>query len=284
MLIFAIALRSKASSNNWENVQKNFNRTIKSLFNQTDGNFLVYVGCNDIPKTQYINDPRLRFLKVNTPVPKEWIEAARDKFWKYSVISMEIRKYLLQSSNPQDGVFVMPLDADDIINKNIVEYVNTHDGNGFVSEYGYVWHKGNKFVEKYNELYTYCGSCNIIKMYLDDFPTELPDESTALSKETATLLNHYPIRWNHNEVVEKYGNMGKPFSPLPFPSTIYFLNNGENISSWNDQNNRSRSKYIKIMLLFLRSKLSYIKHFREIKAKRIPLDSNLLSDFGKFST
>ncbi len=67
MIIFAMALRSKESSNNWNNVVKNFNLTLKSLFNQTDPDFMVYVGCNEIPELYEKYDERLKFFSVELP-------------------------------------------------------------------------------------------------------------------------------------------------------------------------------------------------------------------------
>ena len=41
MLYFTIALRSKASSANWELVVNNFNNTLSSIFNQTNSGYMV---------------------------------------------------------------------------------------------------------------------------------------------------------------------------------------------------------------------------------------------------
>lgn len=279
MIIFAIALRNKKSSNNWNNVVNDFNSTIKSLFNQIDPNFLIYVSCNEIPDLYQKYDDRLKFFTVDNPVPKVWIEAARDKFWKYSVIACEIKKYLINTDHPENGVFVMPIDADDLFSCQISAYVNRHsDENGFVSDYGFVYHKGKNFLEKYPDMHTFCGSCNIIKMYPDDLPDSMPDSSLCFDKETAGKLNErYPIRWNHNEVVEKYEKLGKPFKKLPFPSTIYCLNNGENISSWysNENKNDQHISFVhKIKLV-----LSNIKHYPERLKKRVKITYKIQKEF-----
>lgn len=277
MVIFAIALRSKDSSNNWNNVVLDFNNTIKSIFNQTNSDFMVYVGCNDIPELYEQYDDRLKFFQVNNPVPKVWIEAARDKFWKYSVVACEIKKYLKQTETPENGVFVMPIDADDLFNKHICEHVNNHvESNGFVSDYGYVYHKGKKYLEKTLNMHTICGSCNIIKMYLDDLPDNMPDSTLCFDQKTAAFLNEkYPIRWNHNEVLEKYKNLGKEFDTLPFPSTIYCLNNGENISSWFAKEN-TRSNLLKN----IHTLLSKIKHYPENLKRRVKITKRIREDFS----
>ena len=45
------------------------------------------------------------------------------------------------------------------------------------------------------------------------------------------MNQRYPIRFDHNVVVDYYEKIGKPFSVLPFRSTIYVLNTGDNISA-----------------------------------------------------
>ncbi len=49
MLCFVIALRSEESTDKWQEVLHDFNNTIRSIFNQTNPEFQVYVGCNTIP-------------------------------------------------------------------------------------------------------------------------------------------------------------------------------------------------------------------------------------------
>lgn len=234
MIVFAIPLRAKETTNNWEKCLENFNATIESIFNQTEPEFHCIVACNEIPKLNKIYDERLEFIKVDTPIPSKWIEMARDKFWKLTVIAARIRKLLEESKEPQKGIYVMPVDADDLLNCHIAEWCKRNpDCNGAVSKIGYVWKKGQFYVRKYKDMHTYCGSCNIIKMYLEDLPESIPFSSeSCLDKETAKILNErYPIRYDHNIVVDKYKELGRPFEILLFPSTIYVLGTGDNISS-----------------------------------------------------
>lgn len=277
-IIFAIALRSQGSTDNWKNVTENFNNTLKSIFNQTNPNFLVYVGCNEIPELYEPYDERLQFFQVANPVPKEWLEMARDKFWKYSVVAQKIRDYLLETSNPGNGVFVLPMDADDYVHNQICEYVGSHnEANGFVSEYGYVfYHKNNRLI-KYNQMHTLCGSCNIIKMYLDDLPSELPAPELCFDKETAGVLNsRYPIRWDYHILVEKYKDLGKSFSILPFPSTIYYLGNGDNISAIYSLEHASKATIMKR----IRSVASKIKHYPERRKSLVKITPEIRESFA----
>lgn len=232
MIIFAIPFRSKETTNDWDGCVNRLNNTIKSIFNQTDKDFKVIIACNDIPNLNRDYDERLEFIKLDLPAPKEWIEMARDKFWKLLVIAKRIREILLQQDNPEDGIYVMPVDADDLLNCNIAKYVKDHPNeNGFVSRDGYVHYKGKSYFTIYKNLHTFCGSCNIIKMYLEDLPEDCPSNSLCHDKETAAILNKkYPIRFDHNVIIDKYNEMNKPFVILPFRSTVYLRDTGDNIS------------------------------------------------------
>ena len=69
-------------------------------------------------------------------------------------------------------------------------------------------------------------------MYPEELPEEMPfSDELSLDRETAGILNGiYPIRFDHNTVVKRYADMGRPFEILPFRSTVYVRETGENIS------------------------------------------------------
>ena len=238
MIVFAIPLRAKETAKNWEGVENRFWNTIRSIFNQVEEEYRVIVACNEIPEMpetmRRICDDRLEFIELDMPIPTEWIEMARDKFWKLLEIAVRIREILKVQEHPEKGLYVLPVDADDLLNCKIAQWCERYpDENGFVSNEGYVWENGKPYFRIYKEMYTYCGSCNIIKMYLEDLPENMPaDIKLCHDRQTAAILNaRYPIRWDHNLVVDKYRSMGKPFSILPFRSTVYLINNGDNIST-----------------------------------------------------
>lgn len=232
MIIFVIPFRAKGTTTNWEKSCMNLERTIDSIFNQTNTEFRCILACNEKPEFTKSFDKRLEIIILDIPVPHNWIEMARDKNWKLLVIAQRIREMLENGSDIyKKEVYVMPVDGDDLLNCKIAEYVNSHPNeNGFVSRSGYIdW--GKRYLTIYRKMYTFCGSCNIIKMRIEDLPEKLPDPKYCHDKEMAGELNvRYPIRWDHNVVVDRYAKMGKPFKYLPFKSTIYIKNTGENIS------------------------------------------------------
>lgn len=210
------------------------------------------MACNEIPKLEKEYDDRLEFIETPISIPDSWIEMARDKFYKLTVIAFRIREILLEQSNPENGIYVMPVNADDLLNCNIARFVKEHPNeNGFISKDGYIFYQSKKYFRIYKNLHTFCGSCNIIKMYLNDLPTCKPNPEHCHDKATAKELNEkYPIRFDHHTIVDRYKNMDKEFSVLPFRSTVYLRDTGDNISQLESSNEKNKGFH---PIAFLRS-------------------------------
>ncbi|MBE5798415.1 MAG: hypothetical protein E7321_00485 [Clostridiales bacterium] len=266
MICFTIALRGKASTNHWDDVVRDFNNTLHSIFNQTCDEFHVFVGCNEIPELwEKYDRNRLHFIEVNTPVPKTWQEKCRDRSWKLLNCAKAIRDRFGELS-VQGGVFVFPVDADDYVNCHIAAYVKAHpEANGFKSKSGYKWIKNRKImvITPY-----YGGSMNIMKMYLDELPEGLPDISLCFDEKTSAELGaKYPIKWFDIEVEGKFAALGRRLDRLPFRSTIYVLGTGENISEKDPKNKRVDKKRIQ-PVAFLRRINPFDKKLLTARIKR----------------
>lgn len=233
MIVFAIPFRARQTTNNWEECVENLRATIKSIFAQTCNEFKIILVANEDIMFANKYDNRLEVIVENLQIPTTWVEMARDKFWKLSLAAVKIREILLGTEDPSTGIYVMPVDGDDLLSNQIAEYCKKNpDENGFISKYGFVRYGQSKWLVRYKNLHEFCGSCNIIKMYLEDLPNSLPGNEMSIDQKIAGELNHkYPIRFDHNIVYKKYKEIGKPFSYLPFPSTIYKKDTGDNISS-----------------------------------------------------
>lgn len=91
MIYFLIPLRSKAASKNWEEVSRVFNRTLASVYNQTDPDFRIFVACHDIPSLEKTYDARVEFIQAETPVPTTPHEMMLDKGYKISLMAQRLR-------------------------------------------------------------------------------------------------------------------------------------------------------------------------------------------------
>ena len=105
MIVYAIPFRAPETTNNWESCVKRLDKTLQSIFNPINrAPFKCIVACNHIPeqlKGKY--DSRLEWIELQMPIPKSWIEMARDKFWKLLEISVHIRVLLEQQKTLKMG-------------------------------------------------------------------------------------------------------------------------------------------------------------------------------------
>ncbi len=234
MIVFLVSLRSKESSKNWDFDEKMFNNTLRSIFNQTCDEFLVYVGCNARPKL-YDNDgkpveydSRLRFVEKNMPVPVSHREKCRDRAWKLLYCAQELRKKFDEYAE-NGHLYVMLVDADDYVNCNIAQYCKDNpEKHGFKSALGYKYSYGNRLLIKTPY---FGGTMNIMSLTKEELPDNMPTESEFYDIELAGCLNTvYPVAWTDHEIEGKFKNMGRPFERLPFKSTIYVVDTGSNIS------------------------------------------------------
>lgn len=218
MITFGIPFRSKASSSDWEQTIKIFQRTMHSVFGQTDEEFQVILACHDIPPFDEREDKRLKILVSPTKIPKNKEEMMMDKGFKMGMIATEFRN--------RGGGYLMMVDSDDLISNQIATYVKKHPNeNGFVSQFGYVYREGDEFVKKTPHMYHICGSCSIVHYSPEDLPPKVP----------ANLYDDgdkdkYLVRMPHPEIPERLREEGKSLSLLPFISTIYVRNTGDNHS------------------------------------------------------
>lgn len=141
MIIFAIPLRAKYMAQNWEKCCMRTKRTVDSIYQSTNKNFKIILCGDDKPEFLSENnyDDRVEFIECKVGKPENWLEIARNKYWKLLRISVRVREYLLKSENPEAGIYVMPVDDDDLLHKDLVGFIEQYPNeNGFVIKNGYV--------------------------------------------------------------------------------------------------------------------------------------------------
>lgn len=233
MIYFGIPLRSKEVSKDWEKVTEFFNRTLWSIYNQTDPNFKILIACHDIPKLKHDYDKRVEFIQVDAPIPKTSYEMMADKGYKVHTIAIRIREF--------GGGFTMLVDADDIQSNRIAEYVNKHqDANGFVSHNGYFYHVGNNYIKKGHKFPN--GSSTIVKYSVNDLPEKYYEKMVPSENS-----NPHIIRKRHGDIPKICADMGRPLSSLPFIASIYVRDTGDNHSIMNNDISKFRMLEQKLM-------------------------------------
>lgn len=250
MIYFGIPLRSKAASNDWSSVTRVFNRTLRSVYRQTDPDFKIFVACHDIPALDKEYDGRVRFLISDQPTPTTGNEMMLDKGWKVSMIAAEIKRL--------GGGYTMLVDSDDIISNRVAEYVNFHPGeNGFLSRHGYVYNDGFSYMKRILAPHRICGSCAIIHYSDRDLPDEMPKDLWDDSPKDKWI-----IRRSHRTLPDYLAEHGRKLEIMPFPTTVYVRNTGDNHSMLDGSDLNGKRK-IELML-----------------RKKVRLDSETGYEFG----
>ena len=230
MIYFGIPLRSKYSSINWERVSTHFNRTLKSVFNQTRPEFKIIVACHEIPPLDREYDDRVEFNRVDIPYPKDLKEQMADKGYKVHLIGKRIRDY--------GGGFTMIVDADDLISNRLVQFVEEHPENrfGWYINKGYILYTDKmrlNFAPKFPS-----GSNTIINYTAQQLPPNLVNAWKSSEPE-----NQYIIIKGHSTKtkIRACNEIGRPLQPIPFRAAVYVLGTGENHSTLNNDRSAVRN-------------------------------------------
>lgn len=258
MLTFIIPVKSKKVSNSWGYFSKLFERTLKSICNQTSNKFRVVVVCHEKPDTDFAH-PNLEFVYVDfeppllTPETKDKHDGLKeeDKARKILAGLEYIKKY--------DQDYVMVTDADDCISNKIAAYVDNYksaDILGWYFKKGYIYREGDKFISLNKENFnTLCGSCIIVK----------PNLINHIFKQKPHLLYvHQTIKLTDDKVL----------SPFPIPGSVYSMGNGENhyMSSNMIKNLNSKNLFSLDMIK------SIIRKLKKYRVKT--LNTKIRSEFG----
>jgi hypothetical protein len=138
MLIFCVPLRAKEISKDWDKVVMLFNRTLESIYNQSNPNFRVYIACHQIPSLNKVYDDRVQFIVVKTKIPVTYLDMMDDKDSKIYTCQNAARKYLIEQK--MGGAYFMNVDSDDLVSRRISEFVSTTATKSvYTSKYGFIY-------------------------------------------------------------------------------------------------------------------------------------------------
>lgn len=233
MLIFCIPLRSKEVSKDWNKVSLLFNRTLESVYNQTNENFKIFVACHQIPTLNQKYDDRVQFIIMNTKIPSTYMDMMWDKDTKIFTCQNAARKYLTEQKF--EGAYFMNVDSDDLISNKLAEFINKKATKRvYTSRYGFIYFEGHTYMKKARRLERTCGSCFVIYLDLDQLPVD--DEGYLSNK-----IDKCPFTPHHSDLRYKLIKVkGWSHAFIPFPTTIYIVND-VNVSNFaNHQVGRNR--------------------------------------------
>ena len=174
MLVFIIPLKSRANSQSWEMVCQLFERSVRSVCQQTSPNFQAIAVCHDRPDIQF-HHSNLHYRQVDFPIPARQ-EGDRNHHELNYLNQQRVdkgRKVMagLDYARQFEPSHVMIVDADDCVSKSLATFVEQRpQENGWLITSGYRYEEGSNCVYFKRNFYRMCGTCNIIRFDLMKVP------------------------------------------------------------------------------------------------------------------
>ncbi|MGP1384733.1 MAG: glycosyltransferase family A protein [Thainema sp.] len=220
MLVFIIPIKSQTVSNSWSTVSLLFERTLKSVCQQTSQEFKVIVVCHEKPIINF-SHKNVEYLFADFLPPKTTENPSKDiqkkcfdhkmKLWLGSVYAESL-----------DPTHVMFVDADDCVSCRLAKYVqeNIYE-NGWYVDKGFEYPNNKKIVYPRSKLYQKSGSSNIIR-----YDLLKPILVNKPNKEDMDVDKNF---LNHKLIRGYFDSINTPMKPLPFRGSVYVTEHGDNI-------------------------------------------------------
>lgn len=172
MIGFIIPIKPKKFSKNWEYDNQLLERTIKSIAQQTDDQFIIFIVYNDKPDINF-KHPSIIWIEFNFSFVRvedisdykyvskwykpDYAEKMFDKGRKISYGTIYAKKYNCH--------YIMAIDSDDLISNKISWFVNTNNRNepGWVITKGYMYVESSSFLTRNHQIQNINGSTHIIR-------------------------------------------------------------------------------------------------------------------------
>ena len=212
MITFAIALKSKEVSKNWDYTCSLLERTLNSIYNQTNKEIAVVIVCHEKPllSSSY---PDIVYHQVDfAPPEKSYHKMILDRDIK-EVLGRKVAKSL-------NSDYIMAIDSDDCISNQISEFIaqksleSSNDADGFFADRGYMFYEESGKIVPKSGLYHCCGSTVALKTELYDTPDSWEYDDLVEFKNNGRFFSH-------GDLATYWQSKGKRLSEFPFRSCIY---------------------------------------------------------------
>lgn len=223
MLGFIIPIKPKRFSRDWDQDNLLLERTLKSMLQQTDKRFKIFIIYNEKPEIK-IADTRINwihfefdFIQVEgiedyESLIKKWYspDYATKMFDKGRKIMYGCRFAIEAECN-----YLMAVDSDDLVSNGIVSLVNNQTGScaGWVVRKGYMHIEGTRFFLKNRAIQNINGSTHIVRSDL----VKLPDMKSRLFVDFNFFEAHGYL---YQRIIDVYN---QKLSTLPFYGIVYVI-------------------------------------------------------------
>jgi hypothetical protein len=227
MLAFITTLRHPRNSADYSRVESLLADTLASVNRQTSDEYAVVIVGNRRPA--FPLPERAVFVHVDFEPPSavEGPQTGRasviwDKGTKTAIGLIAARAF--------EPDYVMPLDADDFVHKDIAEFAHSRRGGpGWVVTRGWVYSRARNAYALRRKFFRICGTSFIVPFDAYGVPPDMTVSATqqqiacAFGERLENLLEHgYAYDW--------WRERGRKLEPLPFAGAVYHVDTGENHS------------------------------------------------------
>lgn len=246
MVVFVIPLKSQAVSKNFGLVLENLDRTLRSVSNSSSKNYQALVVSNDPKLIKPVVEAHRNVEVLPFPSPRD--ESAlnpghKDMDDKRMVAGMHLRE---KANFP---VWVMTLDADDLVDRDLVSYVNGVTSNtGLILTGGYILSTKSGTLTLTRAFHRKSGSRCVFQVNHQDMPLAADDWSSrysvAIQEQTSSALRQIGYRVKNITWPAGLYVQGHAESISQDPRTKKDKENQIKFWSWDKRCARKISKYV----------------------------------------
>ena len=220
--VFAISLQPRLVSHDWQAVEENLRHTIHSIRRSRHANPLIVIACHDRPELASQTGEDIVILQVPFPPETDLSERLPDKIRKRRFIGAWLR-----SHQDWNGVYVMFLDADDLVHRDLAAYVLADDNRrSYLVTQGYRYDCRSGVLDRRPATFhRICASSFVGYFHKDELPRAWDDTDGAFAQ-----FGCYPPI-GHQDYDKLAADLGKASDAIPFPAVVYTINHGESLRS-----------------------------------------------------
>jgi hypothetical protein len=218
---FAIPLKPRSACADWDLAQANLRRTIRSAQAAVGSAAVgIVVACHDEPDLADAAAPDVHVLSVPFTEPPHIRDGGRDKAKKRRFIGAWLREALTG-----DALYVMLLDADDLVHKEVVRHVLSYGHGSYLVEDAYSLDLASGLLQHRRQGFDWARGSSFVCRFT---PAELPSSTDDLTRPFSQF-GASPDQRGHAEWPQVATELGRPPKPIPFPAVVYTVNHGESL-------------------------------------------------------
>lgn len=228
MIAFVTSLRHPDNSASYDRVEHLLQRTLRSIEQQTNSDFVVIVVCNVVPSFEV--STRVRFVQVDfpAPAPPNGPQTDRASFVRDKGSKIGVGLIAARPSNPD---YVMIFDADDFVSRGLVAFSKAHPGaDGWYVSDGWTYSSARGVFKKTRRFNKTCGTSFVMPFAAYGVPTNLDVGASqdAVIEAFGERLDR--ILGAHRDALEWFESAQYVVERLPFRGSVYHVDTGENHS------------------------------------------------------